>query len=1043
MSIINYLKKNMRIKFYQQLLFAVLLAFAMQNIAFAQVNSTKTITGTVKHETTGDALAGITISSVSTGKTVVTDKEGKFKIPVSGNNPILLVKSIGFKSQSVAVKGRDNLQIVLQPETVSLNEVNITVGYGTQKKKEVTGAVGSVSADQLETHPLGDINTSLQGKIAGLQITSNSGEPGAGATVRIRGASSVNGSSQPLYIVDGVPINTETYAGGLNDDGSTFSPLADINPADIESIDFLKDGTASIYGSRASNGVILITTKSGKNSRKPTLRFSANTSLAELTRTVGVLNAPQWRSAYIDAIFNSTGQMTTKPSVIDSLHPYYSKSIDWHEIMYRQALQQKYDVSVSGGSSDNSINYYLSAGYKNLNPIVKETDYEQATATAKVYYTFNKTISGSSSFNLSNTDYTRILTGLSGQSVVFQALSTMPVYNPYDPISGQLIPLFEGSKPNPLAIAQLAANRIKRFRMFGNQEFKVWIAKDLRFTTNFGFDYENSDLSNFTPTSLLPQGQLSSSYLQTTKASSFINENTLTYKLTLKNNHTFNFLLGQSYQKFNRDNLDLVGRGLPDAQLTNVGAASVLSTYVQNISQNALLSFFARANYDFKGKYLFSALIRRDGSSRFGSNNRFGYFPAVSAGWRFSEESYFKKFQFLDEGKLRASFGVTGNQSIGNYAGQGGYLNNGSYLGQNAVILSGIPNPSLKWESTQHSNLGLELSFFKNRLSFVGDVYLKKTKDLLFDVTVPGTTGVTTVPGNFGSLQNKGFEATLTSVNIVAPFKWSSTFTFAYNRNKILSLPDGQDYRPNLFNMARVGQPVGVFYGLKKLGVYARDEDNVYKRDENTGVVIPYRQGSANGKVYKGGDMIWQDLNGDGIINDDDLQIIGDPNPDFTGGLFNEFSYKNFSLSFLFTYSFGADVFNELKRSLDSSPIDQNFSTDQLRRWRNQGDVTDIPRLVKTDPMLNYAVSDHFVEDASFIRLQNIALSYRLPKNILSKVRLSGASVGFSVSNLFTLGSYSGYDPEVSSSTNSLAGGVDRGAFPRTRSYNFSLNINL
>ena len=1033
----------MGVKLFKQLVLITSMFFLIHSQANAQATDIKTVTGTVKQESTGETLPGISVTFMAGGKSVITDKDGKFSIQVSGSNPILLVKSIGFISQSVGVKDRTNVEVKLRQETVSLNEVNITVGYGTQKKKEVTGAVGSLSGDQLETHALGDINTSLQGKIAGLQITSNSGEPGAGATVRIRGASSVNGSSQPLYIVDGVPINTETYAGGLNDDGSTFSPLADINPADIESIDFLKDGTASIYGSRASNGVILITTKSGKNAKKPTLRFSNNTSLAELSRSVGVLNAPQWRSAYIDAIYNSTGQMTTKVSVIDSLHPYYSKSIDWHEIMYRQAIQQKSDLSISGGSSDNSVNYYLSAGYKNLNPIVKETDYEQATATAKVYYKFNKTFSGSSSFNLSNTDYTRILTGLSGQSVVFQALSTMPVYNPYDPISGQLIPLFEGSKPNPLAIAQLAANRIKRFRMFGNQEFKVSIAKNLMFSTNLGFDYENSDLSNFTPTCLLPQGQLSSSYLQTTKASSFINENTLTYKLEVQKDHTFNFLLGQSYQKFNRDNLDLVGRGLPDAQLTNVGAASVLSTYIQNISQNSLLSYFARANYDYKGKYLFSALIRRDGSSRFGADNRFGYFPAVSAGWRFSEESFFKKFQFLDEGKLRASFGITGNQSIGNYAGQGGYINNGSYLGQNAVILSGIPNPSLKWESTQHSNIGLELSFFKNRLTFTGDAYLKKTNDLLFDVTVPGTTGVSTVPGNFGSLQNKGIEATLTSVNVVAPFKWSSTFTFAYNRNKILSLPGGQDYRPNLFNMARVGEPVGVFYGLKKKGVYARDEDNVYRRDENTGVIIPYKQGSANGKIYKGGDMIWEDLNGDGIINDDDLQIIGDPNPDFTGGLINEFSYKAFTFSFLFTYSFGADVFNELKRSLDSSPIDQNFSTDQLRRWRKQGDVTDVPRLVKTDPMLNYAVSDHFVEDASFVRLQNIALSYRLPKSILSKLRLSGASLGISASNLFTFGSYTGYDPEVSSSTNSLAGGVDRGAFPRTRSYNFSLNINL
>ncbi len=1009
----------------------------------AQNPQNRSITGQVKDEVNGEVLPGVSVSLLSTGKGVLTDKDGNFKIQISGSNPVLVFTYMGYKKHSVNITNQTRLDVKLSGDIVKLSEVTVTVGYGTQKKREVTGAVGSVSGSQMETHALGDINTSLQGKIAGLQITSNSGEPGAGATVRIRGASSVNGSSQPLYIVDGVPINTETYSGGLVDDASTFSPLADINPADIESIEVLKDGTASIYGSRASNGVIIITTKSGNNLKKPVLRFSANTSMAELGRTVGVLNGPQWRSAYIDAIYNSTGQMTTKVSVIDSLHPYYSKTIDWHDIMYRQALQYKADVNISGGSKDNSVNYYISAGYKNLDPIVTSTKYKQGTATAKVYYTFNKSISGSSSFNLSTTDYNRILTGPSGQSAIYQALSTMPVYNPYDPLTGQLIPLFEGSKPNPLAIAQLAANGIKRNRVFGNQDIKIWLAKNLRFTTSFGIDYETGEMTNFTPTRLLPQGQLSSSSLQNTNNGSFINENLLTYKYTYNKDHNFNFLLGQSYQKYKNNNVDLTGRGLADAQLTTIGAASVISYYMQSISEHSLLSFFARANYDYKGKYLLSLVMRQDGSSRFGPDNKYGYFPSVSAGWRFSEESFIKDLNIFNEGKLRGSFGVTGNQSIGNYAWQGGFVNNGSYLGQPAVILNGYPNSSLKWENTQQSNLGLDVSFLRDRILFTADAYYKKTTGLLFDVTVPGTTGLSTIPGNFGSLQNKGLEFTLSTVNIVAPFKWNSTFTFALNRNKVLELPDGQDYRPNLFNMAREGEPLGIFYGLRALGVYSRDEDNAYVRNEATGEVLPYKQGSANGKIFKGGDMIWEDVNQDGIINDDDIQIIGDPNPDFTGGFQNEFTYKSFTLSALFTYSFGGDVFNELKRKLDSSAEDQNFSIDQLRRWRKPGDVTDVPRLVKTDPMLNYAVSSRFVEDATFVRLQNIALNYKLPTKFLSRLKLSGATIGLSASNLFTLGSYTGYDPEVSSSTNSLSAGVDRGAFPRTRSYNFSLNINL
>jgi len=368
-------------------------------------------------------------------------------------------------------------------------------------------------------------------------------------------------------------------------------------------------------------------------------------------------------------------------------------------------------------------------------------------------------------------------------------------------------------------------------------------------------------------------------------------------------------------------------------------------------------------------------------------------------------------------------------------------VTNGTYLGNVAIISSGVPNASLKWENTKQANIGLDLGFLQNRIRFTADAYLKRTTNLLFDVAVPGITGYTTVPANYGSLENKGLEFTLNTVNVNTSVKWNSTFTFALNRNKVLSLPGDQDYKPNLYNIARVGQPVGVFFGLKSLGVYASDADNVY--NSNAGVVTPYRQGSVNGKVYKGGDVIWEDLNGDGVINDDDLQVIGDPNPAFTGGFQNEVIYKNFTLSALLTYSFGNDVFNEVKRNLDASPYDQNFSTDQLRRWRNQGDITDIPRLVKTDPMLNYAVSSRFVEDGSFIRLQTLALNYRLPVSFLKKIKVNNASIGLTAINLFSFGAYTGYDPEVSSATNALSVGVDRGSFPRARSYNLSLNINL
>lgn len=1019
---------------------AMLLAFSMLS-AFSQVTPF-TFTGKVTDGKTNEILIGVSVHVQGTDKGATTDKDGNFSVKL---NPgaVIVVSYIGYQNQQINIGDRKTLHVKLMPDPRQLSEVVINVGYGTQKVKEVTGAVGSITEKQMDHHALGDVNTSLQGKIAGLQITSNSGEPGAGATVRIRGASSINGSSQPLYIVDGVPINSDTYSGGLVDDASTFSPLSDLNPQDIASIEVLKDGTASIYGSRASNGVIIITTKSGRNAKKPEIQFSANGSVAALTRKIGMLNAPQFRSAYMDAVYNFTGAQTTKVSVIDSLHPYYSRSNNWQDLMYRTAFQYKADVSIKGAAKDNNINYFVSAGYKDIDPIIINTRFKQTYATAKIYYNVSKAISGNTNFNISTNNYNRILTGLSNQSAVYQALSTMPVYSPYDPISGQIIPLLEGSKPNPIAISQLAANKIARWRMFGNQDFRVKLAKGLDFKTTLGFDYSNTEETNFTPQALLPQGQISSSYLTTGKNYSFINENTLNYNTTIDRNHHLTFLLGQSYQKFTDNNVNVVGKGLIDAKITTINGTSVVSLYNQNIEEYSLLSYFARANYDYKGRYLFSAVMRADGSSRFGPQNKFGYFPSFSAGWRMSEEDWFKPLRFISDAKIRGSYGVTGNQSIGNYAWQGALSSAGTYLGNVAIVSNGVPNTSLKWETTKQMNIGLDLAFLQDRIRFTADAYLKKTSGLLFDVAVPGTTGYTTVPANFGNLENKGLEFTLSTLNIDREFKWNSTFTVSLNRNKVLSLPGNQDYRPNIYNMARVGEAAGVFYGLKALGVYANDGDNVYQRDATTGIVTPYRQGSANGAVYKAGDVIWQDVNGDGIINDADLQVIGNPNPDFTGGFQNEFSYKNFTLSTLITYSFGNDVFNEVKRNLDASPYDQNLTTDQLRRWRKPGDITDVPRLVKTDPMLNYAISSRFVEDGSFIRIQNLALNYRIPAKALGRLKVSNAVVGFSVVNLFTFGSYTGYDPEVSSSTNALAVGVDRGSFPRTRTYNLSLNFSL
>ena len=1014
------------------LLSLILTVSGLTNPARAQTSAS--ISGMVK-DSKGEGLPGVSVRVKNTNMVVQTSGNGAYRITVPNRQAVLVFSYIGFLPLERSVANTTEINITLREDAQSLEDV-VVVGYVTQEKREITGSIGSIKADQIDQFSGGSLNTSLQGKISGLQITTNSGEPGAGANITLRGASSINGASQPLFIIDGIPVDNDSYQS-LND-GASFSPLNDINPSDIASIEVLKDAaTASIYGSRASNGVIIITTKKGL-SGDPRINFSLNSSATELTRKVATLNAVQFRNAYIESIFNSTGALTTKVSVIDSLNPIYRESYNWQDIMYRQAFQNKMDISVSGASKEKTVDYYVSAGYRDLKPVVIQTNYDQIFGSARVNYKITSAIKGSTNFNLSNYAYNR-----QDNNIISRYLGTLPVFSPYDPISGEIIPLFEGSKVNPLAQALYANNEIKRWRLLGKQELSFTIAKGLSFRTNASLDYSNTNSYYFAPPILSTNSSSKSVFsdYRPELRTSFTNENLLTYKLKVKKNHNFDFLLGQSYQLYKSTSTYVRGIDNIDNQITSINGSSKIISFNQSEQENLLVSFFTKANYNYKSRYLFSLLVRQDASSRFGENNRTAYFPAVSAGWRFSDEQFGKKLSWLSEGKLRASYGITGNQSIGNYAAQGSISRGGTYLNQTALLADGLANPDLRWENTRQLDVGMDLSFLKGRVNITTDYYIKNTDDLLFDVQIPTQTGYSSLPFNFGSIGNKGFEFAIDGTILQKGLTWNAAVTFGLNRNTVKELPDNQDYRPNAFNLARIGEAVGVFYGYKALGVYSRDEDNVYTSADGT--VSQYKMGSSTGAVYKGGDVIYEDLNGDGIINIDDQQIIGNPTPKSFGGIQNTFGYKGFQLSFFINYVFGNDVFNNLIRGIDGSHFDTNYSTNQLRRWRQQGDVTDIPRLVKGDPMQNYAVSSRFLEDGSFVRLQNIALGYNIPGKLVKKFAASTANIGISVQNLLTFGSYTGYDPEVSTGSNPLGFGVDNGAFPKTRSFNFSLNVRF
>ncbi|MBK0383576.1 TonB-dependent receptor [Pedobacter sp. SD-b] len=1023
-------------QFYKRSLFILFSMVFCHLTCDAQVVS---IRGVIREEASGETIPGASIR-VKDGKiTTISDIDGKFNLNGLKPSDALIITYIGYSDKTVPISQAKNgvLNISLSISSTRLEEVVVNVGYGQQRKSELTGSIGIIGADQMDKFSGGSVITSLQGKIAGLQVTTISGEPGAGASITLRGLSSINGASEPLIIIDGVPVNNDPYTAPIDNAG--FSPLNDLNPSDIESIEVLKDAaSASIYGSRASNGVILITTKRGV-STKAQFNVSLNSSMVNITRTIGVLNGPEFRSAYTDAIVNATGNYTTQIPLIDSLHPYYRNSIDWQNLAYQNTLQYKADLSVSGASVDKSMDYYISGSYRNLNPVVVGTNYTQASGSAKVNYKLNKTISGSSNLNVSNNNYSR-----QNSNIIGTYIRLFPVYNPYDPYTGDLVVTYPGGRLNPLAVAEYSTNDIDRTRYLLTQNLSFKITKGLEFKTKASYDYSFTESQYNVPPKLLvgsnsaPGGSYSPS-----KNTSFVNENTLNYTKTINKNHNINLLLGESYQEFDTKYLYLYGINPIDNTITTVGGYTTLSSFSQTESQYALASLFGRANYNYKYKYIFSGVLRADASSRFGSNNRTAYFPSISGAWRFTKENYFKnKSKWLSDGKLRVGYGITGNQNIGNYSSQGIYAKAGTYGLDYGITNTTLPNKDLKWERTKQFDTGVDLSFLESRINLTADFYIKNSYDLLFNVQIPSQTGYGSIPYNFGSLTNKGIDLELSGIILDKALSWKSTFTFGLNRNKVTSLPNNEDYNPNGYSLARVGQPVGVFYGYRSLGVYAKDADNVYKTNPD-GSVIPYRKGSSNGPIYKGGDSIFQDVNGDGIIGLEDQQIIGDPTPDFFGGFQNTFNYKNFNFSFFINYVVGNDIYNKLRKDTDGGIYDTNYTTDVLRRWRQQGDVTDVPKLVKGDPMENNAISTHFIEDGSFIRLQNISLSYKLPSKTIKKFGFSAINLGLSVQNLLTFGTYQGYDPEVSSGNTALSFGVDNGAFPRTTSYNATLNLKF
>ena len=1022
------------------IMLTVLLTFsaaASSAIALQQ----KRVTGKVTDATTGELLPGVTIVIKGTTTGVASDLDGSYTIDVPSNNTVLQFTSVGYASQEITVGPRSVIDVAMQADVTMIEEL-VVIGYGFKKKRNLTGSISSISAANIEDTPVKDVLSALQGRAPGVFVTSNSGAPGAGITVRVRGYSSLNSGNDPLYVIDGVPVESNTMTSLNGYDMHGLNPLSDINPGDIESIEVLKDAASTaIYGSRAANGVVLITTKRGREG-KATVSLNYFSGISEITRKLGVLNATQWRQVIIDSYKNldryNNATVPTEPhwTAIDSLNPMNNGDVDWQSVMYRRAWQHQLELGVQGGTE--AARYAFSSSYLDQDGIFLASNYKRITSRLNTDFKVSDKLTIGQNISFTNGKNNRINAGGTGNlSLVQSILVRPPIYSLTYP-DGSPIYYFNG-KRNPVGMAEECTHLNVSNRIIGNQYLEYDILDGLMFRTSLGIDYIAMKEDEFYPTTVDYRVGYNWGSVRARTNMTWANENYLTYTTTVADVHELSAMAGFSMQDWKMETTGLDGLYFASDNIRTLnGAGTISNQAVNRTDEHSMVSYFGRLSYNYKGRYLAEANLRADGSSRFGADNRFGYFPSASAAWRFSDESFTDGLSFLNDGKIRLSVGQGGNEAIPNYVSGGEFSIGTNYLTNSGASPTVMPNQALKWEVTTQYNLGVDLAMFNNRVSFVADFYIKNTSDLLFAVPIPETTGFGYITRNIGDISNKGMEFAINTHNFDGDFQWTTSFNIGFNKNIVVSLPEDvltNGYIQNgTYHILKEGESIGTFYGWKFLGVYSRDEDNVNQ----------VKFGSATGKVFKGGDIIWDDLNNDNIINDEDKQIIGNAQPLFAGGLNNDFSYKNFGLNLFLQFSYGNDIYSHLNNMRNWVFAYNNVSTDALNRWREQGDVTDYPAPVRNDPMRNeyLRVSDRWVEDGSYMRIKNVTFSYTLPKTITSKAGISRLRAYVTGQNLLTFTHYTGYDPEVNSYSG-LQVGVDEGAYPQSRTVIFGVNMEF
>ena len=1042
-------------------------------VAMAQV----LVKGTVIDKT-GESVIGASIQVKGTTQGTITDIVGKFSLGVPDKKSVIVISFIGYATKELQVDPSKPMSIVLEEDTKVLDEV-VVVGYQEVRKKDLTGSVAKADMNELLNTPVGSFDQTLGGRIAGVNVSSGEGTPGGTMNIVIRGNNSLTQDNSPLYVIDGFPVEDAAIA-------------STINPSDIESLDILKDASATaIYGARGANGVVIITTKKGKVG-KAQITYDGSVTMQHVTRTIPMMDAYEFvklqAETYPASIANSTGgylmEYQGKQWTLEDYRDIFQ--YDWQDEILRTALQHNHNIRITGGTE--GVRYNASVSYYNQDGILLNSGYERFQARANTVVKRDKLdISLTTNYSRSiQTGSTPSETSYSGMNNLFYSVwGYRPVTYPNKSMESLLNDVMDEAidssndyRFNPIRSLKEEYRKyyINNLQMNGYVSYEF--IKGLKLKVSGGYTYDARKNDQFNNSNTRYGGPTSTDKVNAqiirNERLTWLNENTLTYQTNIKKKHFFNSLIGITFQNSDYEYYSLKSTHIPNESLGMAGMADgTLSSSSSLKSSWAMMSYLARLNYNYKSKYYATASFRADGSSKFSKKHRYGYFPSGSLAWNFMEEEFMAPIKkVVGAGKLRVSWGLTGNNRIGEYdyyallqmlkEKQGDYISNGSIpsgvypfdndMSSVGMVPVSLPNEDLKWETTEQWNVGLDLSFFDERLNFTADVYRKTTRDLLLEASLPLVSGYYSATKNIGKVRNDGLELSLSTVNIkTKDFTWTSDFNIAFNKNEVLELAENQlslttaakfdqNYNSQPSYIAKVGLPMGMMYGYLYEGTYKYDDfiksGNSYTLKDN----VPYFSSEANTQP---GMPKYKDINGDGVIDSNDRTIIGRGLPIHTGGFTNSFAYKGFDLSIFFQWSYGNDIMNANRLFFENAggKKDLNQFASYANRWTPDNPDSDIPAATKSAS--NNVISSRIIEDGSYLRLKTVTLGYTFPKTLIAKAKLSNARVYLAAQNLWTWTSYSGYDPEVSIRNSALTPGLDFSSYPRAFTLSFGVNLGF